>query len=453
MPQPDREVAETLIPEKHSRVPASAWWMLAVLLLYYTMSFVQRIVISMVVDPIKATLHLSDVQIGLVMGPAFALSYCVFGVIFGWVADRFSRRMVIFGGVTLWSICAALCGAIASFPMMMLSRVGVGAGEAALTPAAYSMIADRFPPRRLTIAIATYQMGSKLGSAAAFTLGSLGIAYATAHSGMAVPFLGVLEPWQLALVITALPGIPLALLCFTIAEPKRGEQSTRPVGEATMLVPFLRSEWKALTLMAVGFALIAITLYSLTAWVPAYLGRHFHLKPIQYGPVISMISVLSASSMLVKGMVVDWLYGRNMRDAHLRFYTWLLAAVIPLCAIMFFVTSPWLFLVLYGVVDVVALQFVVFSGATLQLLVPPSLRGQVTGLYLGLFTLLGLGAGPTLTAALTDYVFRDESKLGMSLAVSTCITVPGALLFLRLALGPVGKALARVRARADTMAE
>jgi MFS family permease len=426
--------------------------MLAVLMLFYTMSFVQRIVISMMVDPIKASLHLSDVQLGLLMGPAFALSYCIFGVLFGWAADRFPRRLVIFGGVTLWSVCAALCGAIASFPSMLMFRVGVGAGESALTPAAYSLITDRFHTRRLTVAIAIYQMGAKFGAAAAFTLGSLGIAYATVHAGATLPMLGHLEPWQLALIITAVPGVVLALLTFTFKEPARTTDSGAKMDAPMPLLPFLRGEWAALSLIAAGFALSAITLYSLNSWVPAYIGRQFHWAPTRYGPIISLISLFSAGGMIVKGMLVDWLYGRGMRDAHIRFFSWMLAASIPLCATAFFVTNPYIFLVMYGVIDVVALQFIVFSSATIQLLVPSALRGRVTGLYLGMFTLLGLGVGPTFTAALTDYVFHDETKLGWALALSTCITVPGSFLLLRLALGPVGRALARASEQRDARA-
>jgi len=425
--------------------------MLAVLMLFYTLSFVQRIVISMVVDPIKHSLHLSDIQLGLLMGPAFALSYCLFGVLFGWAADRFSRRLVIFGGVTLWSACAALCGAIASFPLMMLFRVGVGAGEAALTPAAYSLITDRFHARRLTVAIAIYQMGAKFGAAAAFTLGSLGIAYATVHAGATVPVFGHLEPWQLALIITAVPGMVLALLTFTFGEPARTTDSGKK-DIATPLLPFLRSEWAALTLIAVGFACSAITLYSLNSWVPAYIGRQFHWAPTRYGPIISLISLISAGGMIVKGMIVDWLYTRGMRDAHIRFFTWMLAAAIPLCATAFFITNPYVFLVMYGIIDVIALQFIVFSSATIQLLVPSALRGRVTGLYLGMFTLLGLGVGPTFTASLTDYVFHDETKLGSALALSTCITVPLSFIMLRLALRPVGRALARAHDQREARA-
>ncbi|MDB5721363.1 MAG: hypothetical protein JWP15_1981 [Alphaproteobacteria bacterium] len=425
------------------RVTLGAWWMLVVLTLFYTISFVQRIVISMLVDPIKASLHLSDVQIGLVMGPGFAIPYCIFGYVFGVAADRLPRRLVIFGGVLLWSIAAAFCGLATSFMVMMLFRVGVGAGEAALTPAAYSLLTDRFPTRRLTTAMAIYQMGAKLGSGLAFAVGGIGIAFAAALGGTQLPLVGPLEPWQIALIITSLPGIVLALLALTFAEPAREARGSESRVREPLL-PFLKSERKALSLMAIGFAVISITLYSLQSWTPAFMTRQFGWTPARYGPVLGLISIVGAASMIVKGMIVDWLYARGMRDAHLRFFTWLLALTIPIGAVAYFLTNPLWFLIAYGVLQVVALQFVVFMGATLQLFVPRALRSQVTGLFLGLFTLMGLGAGPTFTAMLTDYVFHDEAKLGLSLATTTCLTIPISFICLRLALRPVRDALERV---------
>lgn len=430
------------------RVAAGAWWMLAVLLTLYTLSFVDRIVISMLVDPIKKTLGLSDVEMGLIIGPAFGVAYCIFGYVFGLAADRLSRRKVVYGGVTLWSLSAGLSGLASSFIGLLGFRIGVGAGEAALTPAAYSLITDRFPRRRLTTAMAIYQMGAKLGASVAFAVGGISIAFAATLQHQHWPIVGAMEPWQIALALTGLPGTVLALLVFTFREPAREAPTSKEKADRAPLLQFLRTERRALVPMAVGFASIAITMYSLTSWTPTYMSRQFDWHPAQYGPALSVISLLGAGSMIVKGMIVDWLYGRGIRDAHLRFFTWLLAATIPLGAVAFFIRDPWLFLVVYAIIQVIALQFVVFMGATLQLFVPPELRGQVTGLFLGFFTLLGLGAGPTFTALLTDYLFRDEAKLGYSLAVTTCLTVPLAWLCLRAALTPVNAAFDRHEAAA-----
>lgn len=425
------------------RVPADAWWMLFVLLLLYTLSFVDRIVISMLLDPIKATLRLSDTQISIAIGAAFAVSYWLCSYLFGLAADRASRRNVIFGGVTLWSFSAGLSGLAGSFAGILAFRSGVGAGEAALTPAAYSLITDRFPRRRLTTAMAIYQMGAKLGTAAAFSIGAASIAYAATVKNTPWPVVGTLEPWQLALAITGLPGMLLAFLVFTFSEPERKAFAVRANEDRSTLRAFLRAERSALVPMFIGFGSVSVTLGSMTTWVPTYMSRHFDWHPADYGPALSIISLLGALSMIAKGMIVDWLANRGMRDAHLRFFSWLLAGMIPVGAVAFFLENPWWFLIAYGFLNVVALQFIVFMAATLQLFVPPDLRGQVTGLFLGFFTLLSLGAGPTFTALLTDQVFGDEAKLGLSLAVTSCITVPLAWVCMRLALRPVNEAFNR----------
>lgn len=439
MIEADTNPPTAFTPAAADTVPWSAWWMLTVLLVLHILSFVDRIIISMLVDPIKATLGLSDVQMGLIIGPAFGVAYCIFGYVFGLAADRLSRRVVIFTSVTIWSLSAGLSGLASNFASLFAFRFSVGVGESGLSPAAYSLMAARFPRKRLTTAMAIFQTGSKLGSALGFTLGGASIVLAMSIQDTNLPIVGQMEPWQIALALTGLPGVALALLVFTFREPSLPGTTANVVPMA--LLPFLRKEAGALVPMALGFALVAIAMYSLMSWVPTYIGRQFGWHPGQYGPVLGIIGVLGAGSMVIKGMIVDWLYSRGMEDAHLRFFTWLLACTMPIAAVAFFITDAWWFLVAYGALQVVALQFVVFMGATLQLFVPHGLRGQLVGLFLGFFNLLGLGVGPTFTAFLTDYVFQDEAKLGYSLATTICITIPLAWLFLRLALKPVSAAL------------
>ena len=211
--------------------------------------------------------------------------------------------------------------------------------------------------------------------------------------------MGLLEPWQLALAITGLPGVLLAFLVFTFPEPLRIAGIPGDGADRSSLRTFLKAERRALVPMFIGFGAVSITLGSLTTWVPTYMSRYFGWQPPAYGPALSIISLVGALSMILKGMVVDWLAGRGMRDAHLRFFSWLLAGTIPVGAAAFFLTNPWWFLISYGVLNVVALQFIVFMAATLQLFVPSDLRGQVTGMFLGFFTLLQPRGGPNIYRA------------------------------------------------------
>lgn len=438
----------TTVPEplaeqvERERTAPRSWWMLSVLLALYILSFVDRYVMTMLVVPIQRDTGLSDVQMSLIMGTAFAVFYAIFGIPLGWAADRYPRRWVIYIGVTIWSLAAAGTGLARSFWTMFLARTFVGIGEASLTPAAYSLLADGFPRHRLTLAISIYQMGVKIGSAAAFAIGAAALAFAHTLIDHEWPLFGQLKEWEMVLIMTGAPGLILALLVFSFTEPPR-RQAKRPVThERGQLVAFLKKERSLLGLMLFGFTAMTIAGYSLSSWVPTYLVRVFRMDPVEFGPVLAVISLAAAGSMVLKGWFVDWLYLRGIQDAHLRFYSWLLGATAPVAFLLFFISDKWLFLVLYGVIQVVAIQFAVYMGATLQIIAPTHLRAQTTALFLGTFTILGLGAGPIVVGAITDYVFADQSMIGYSLAIVVSIAYPLAFLSIRLALPRAQRAIA-----------
>jgi len=178
----------------------SAWWMVAVLFALYVFSWVDRLIVSMLVTPIKAHLLLSDVQVAMITSTSFAIFYAVFGLPLGWASDRLPRRWIIFGGVAVWALATTACGFAESYEALLVGRIFVGVGEAALLPAAYSLISDAFPPNLLTRATSTFQMAGKIGSALAFGLGGLAIAFATARAGLHVPFHGPVRPWMSVVV-------------------------------------------------------------------------------------------------------------------------------------------------------------------------------------------------------------------------------------------------------------
>jgi MFS family permease len=152
--------------------------------MFYVLSILDRLVINMLVIPIQQELSLSDFQISLLLGPAFAICFGICGYPLGWATDRFSRRGVVFGGIIFWSVATVLTGLSKGFPMLFAARMGVGAGEASLQPAAYSLIADKFPKERMTTALSIFGMGPKVGTAFAFGVGGWVISYAAAHGGM-----------------------------------------------------------------------------------------------------------------------------------------------------------------------------------------------------------------------------------------------------------------------------
>jgi hypothetical protein len=177
--------------------------------------------------------------------------------------------------------------------------------------------------------------------------------------------------------------------------------------------------------------------------VPSFIERRFGMEPIEYGSALSLISIVAAAALVVKGAVVDYLYKRGMRDAHVRFYSWLLISMVPIVLIIFLIRDAWLFLILYGIVQLVAVPFVVYQAATISLIAPSELRGRLAAIFLFSYTMTGLGAGPMLIAGLTDFVFRDEAQIGLSLMVTVSGCFLAAFLLLRSSLRPLGEALDR----------
>lgn len=431
--------AETTVPSADMR---SAWWMVAVLFAMYVFAWLDRLILSMLVAGVKADLGLTDVQISMVTSTAFALFYALFGLPLGWAADRFSRRWIIALGMLVWATATVACGYARSFEALLAARVFVGAGEAALLPAAYSLIADRFPPERVTFATSVFQMAGKVGSAAAFGIGGLAIAYATAHADWDLPFHGPARPWQIVMALVGLPGLLLALLAFTFPEPPRGGKTRAGVAEGPDgLGGFVRGHARLIALMMVGTSALAICGYSMTSWVPAFIERRYAMEPAGYGLWLSAMNILGAASLLVTGRAVDRLYRGGMRDAHLRFYSWIIAAAMPVILFAFFAPNVWLFLACYALIQIITVPFMVYVSAVVALLAPPAIRARLLAGFLFVFTMLGMGAGPAIVAMLTDHVFRNEAMIGRSLALVVTAGAIVAFIAFRLALRPLAKAI------------
>lgn len=428
--------------------PFSAWWSLAVLFLLYVFSMIDRYVITMVVPSIKETLSLSDTEMGLILGPAFALCYAVFGMPLGWAADKYPRRWVIFLGACVFGLATALSGLATSFMMLFFARMLVGIGEASLSPAAYSLMADKFPRHQLTTASSIYNTAAKVGVAASYAIGGVVIGLASGFN-LHLPGVGPLEPWQKVFLMIGLPTVFCALLVFTFAEPARTRVVKKEGVTSETLVAFLKDKKALLIPMLVGFGLIALCSYALTAWTPTFLTRKFGWTPEQYGPLLSLISMAAALTLILKGVIVDWLYARGMKDVHVRFFTWLLVGTFPIAIGMFLVSDAIVFMILYGIVQVIAMPIIVYMSAAIQLIAPGNLRGQLIAVYMFALSVFGGGLGPIIVGALTDHVFKGEARIGASLAVVVCTTIPLAFICLRFALKPLREAMLEGERRAN----
>lgn len=430
-------------PRAHPTPDAGKWWMLFVLFFFYFLSFIDRTVFTVLAVPLKESLQLSDTQISLAMGPAFMVCYAIFGIPLGWAADRLPRRWVIFTGTVVWSLATAATGLARSFAGVFVARAGVGAGEAALSPSAFSMLADRFPTNQLALALAIYQTAIYLGAGAAFALVAVILANVDQIEA-AIPWLAGLESWRLTFLLLGLPGLLFALLIFTFTEPARKRTASPAAvdeGVGGELQNFLRQRAALLGLLAVGFGLVGLVAYAIQAWVPTYLQRQFHWQPQDFGPIVSIIYLINAMVLLGKGAIMDWMFKRGTRDAYVRLYLWLVVLSCPATIGIFLVNSPGLFIVLFGLMMVIVLPFQAYVMASVQIFTPPRLRGRITAGFIFAFSITG-AIGPVIVGLITDNVFADEAMLGWSLAIVTTGFIPIAFGLLCLSLKPLREAVA-----------
>ena len=412
--------------------PALGWYAVGVLLVAYVFSFIDRTIIGLLVGPIKASLDISDTQFAVLGGIAFTLFYCILGVPIGRIADRVSRRGLIAAGVAVWSFMTALCGWAAGFWHLFLARVGVGVGEAALTPAAYSMIADYFPKERLGRALAVYQSGAFLGAALAFILGGVVIAAVTAfvadNPDFSIPLLPDLQGWRLVFIAVGAPGLLVALWMFTVREPSRKGRVAEAAGPALPFRAVIDYVWRHRRLYLphfIGFGVLVVTFQNVVVWGPAYFTRHFGLTTAQTGLTLGLVMlVFSSAGVVGGGFLSDRLVKRGQAEGPMRVGMIAGLALLPFAATATVVDSLALSLVLFCPMMFFA-SFPLGSAAqALQMVTPNEMRGQVSAIYMLFLNLLSYGLGPLIVGMVTDFVFADEGAVGYSLAVVSAVSAP-----------------------------
>ncbi|MBM7060670.1 MFS transporter [Pseudomonas sp. UL073] len=409
--------------------PLRAWSMVLILMCAYILSFVDRQILSLLVEPIRRDLLLNDTQISLLMGLAFAVFYTLCGLPLGRAADSRSRRGLIALGILVWSAATAFCGLAKNYWHFLIGRIGVGAGEAALNPAAYSLIADSFPDDRRATAMSVYAMGVYLGSGVAYMLGALIIKFASAQGDLVLPLLGEIRHWQLIFIILGALGVAFTLTLLAIKEPVR-----RGVG-AGVAVPvkdvarYLRSNRSTIVLHNFGFALLMLVGYGMGAWAPTFFIRTYGWTPTEVGMIYgTIVLVFGCIGVVAGGRLADYLRKRGHRDASMR--VGFVAALLGIpCA--FAPLSPTAEIA--AALQIPAVLFMSMpigvAAASLQEIMPNSMRGQAIALYSLIASLIGLGLGPTAVALITDYGFADPLAVRYSMVIVSVLGLSfGALL-------------------------
>ena len=423
-----------------------AWYVVSVLTVLYAFSFISRQIFSLLVGPLRRDLHIGDTQMSLLIGFSFALFYTFFGIPIGHLADIYTRRLIIAIGLILWSGFTAGCGLALTFTAMLLLRMGVGVGEAALSPAAYSLITDYFPRDRLATALSVYSMGIYLGSGLAYLLGGVVVAYASTQATWNVPLLGAVRPWQLIFLLVGLPGIVVSPLLWTIRESApHGAAPRHTTVPIRQVFSYIFENRHTFLFHNIGFGLLALSSYASGAWVPEFYRRNFHWSIATIGVVYgSSVAVFGCIGIVSAGRVADYLRTRGRTNATLFVGALIGLISIPINCLLYLAPSAaWAtFWLVFGCV-LAAAPFGV-AAAAIQQMMPAPMRAQASAVYLFSINIIGLGAGPTAVGVLTQYVFGRDDAVRYSLAIVTSAACALAAVFLYRALKPFVSSLERL---------
>lgn len=426
---------------------AVAWWTVVLLGVLFVVSFVDRLALALLVGPIQAELGVSDQQMGLLLGASFAFMFAVFGLPLSLWADRGNRKWLVTSGVMLWSALTVASGFAQSFVSLLLCRLGVGLGEAALGPAAVSLIGDLFERRRRALALAVYVTLGALGASGSFIIAAAVLSWAA--QGISLPLVGETSAWRATLILVGAPGLVLGLLfLLTVREPARAGPPGPP--------PPLREGWRHFrehlrTYVGLfgGMGLAAMITFGSASWFPTFLVRAYGETAQAAGYAFGGAAMLGAvSGSFVMPLVADRLVKLGRLDGIVLTAMACIALTAPLYIAAFTAGSFTTSVVFGGCATFVLAGASQMPGLAIQLITPGRLKGLFTAAFAFGVNIVGLGLGPSVVAALSDGLFEGPRSLGGALATLTGVAAPLVFVLLWQARGPSARSLRAAEAAA-----
>lgn len=403
--------------------PVYAWYVVAVLGLANCVSFIDRLILSLLVQPIKADLGISDTAFSLLAGAAFAIFYCVVGLMIARWADRYSRKWIVTTGIVLWCLMTSLAGTARTFAQLFLYRIGVGVGEATLSPSAYSLLAGYFPPQRLALAVGVFSAGVTAGTGLAYLLGGSAIGWVMSLGTVHLPLLGDLAGWRLVMVVVGALGLPVALMMLFVQEPPRKPGIT-PASLGEVWGHF-KANVGRYGLVFAGYGTTSITAFAVMIWTPELYRRQYGAGIGEAALAIGTVAVLGGLlGAFIGGWLSDRLESRGDPRAKLRvlagcgFGLLLPGIVAPFMPTMIGHAAVIFFMFLFGSAATGP------AGAHVQSITPDRMRAQFGAWYQLSLVLVGATLGPFAVGFVTDHVLGDESRIGLSMALVSLVANP-----------------------------
>ncbi|WP_091743215.1 spinster family MFS transporter [Phenylobacterium immobile] len=420
-------MSEAAKTEEDFKGVRGAWYVVILLAMANGVSFMDRGFVALVIDPIKQTLHVTDTQIGLMIGPAFIIFYSTVSLPIAQLADAHNRKRIILAGMFFWSACTALFGLARNFATLGVARMGIGLGEAALVPAGVSIIGDMVPRAKIGRAVSMFTAGGILGGSLSSILGGFLMLWLTKIGVIHIPVFGDLHPWQSAFVIISLPGIVLGfVIMLTMREPMRRARATAANKPKTsrQTARYLWTNKRAVLSLILGFAFIS-GVSSGGGWTPTFFMRTYNLSPATVGTAIgSMALTLGVFGAVLGGWTADLLRKRGREDANILVAVAAMLLMLPMSVTIFMTNYVWIaFSLMAGKVLLTSMAFGV-AHSCVSLAVPTTMRSQAVAVYLLCANFFGIGFVPLLIPVMTDYVFRDPLSLRYSLAMVSVVGTP-----------------------------
>lgn len=443
-----QEPAHTPDSSESEKAVRGGWYTVVMMAVVVMFAQIDRNIISLMVEPMKRDMDLSDTQISLLIGLAFTICYVMFGPPIARFADRGFRKPVVAGALAIWSCATALCGLAQNFGQLFVGRMIIGGAESASSPASLSMIADLIPRKKLPRAYAIYNTGFMAGGAIALALGGTLLGYFAGADPIQVPGIGIIRDWQIVFVILGLPGLLMALLIMlTVPEPQR-KAGHKPKGYPVREV--LGFVWKNRVMhlpLLSGILLNSIQTFGSVAWIPAFYERTYGWGPAIAGPLLGSVNMVAALAGLFTGAwLAEWIAKRR-DDANIRVLFLANLISIPFIVASPLMSTPWLALGVGAVGGAIGAMGGAGYNSALQLSTPNAMRGQINALYLFVIAAVGGALGPLFIALLTDFVAGKEEDLRYVLAGFRLVLAPIDALLIWMAIGPYGRAYrARIEA-------
>jgi len=433
-----------------ARFQAGPYGVVVILMAATVLSFLDRTILGLIVDPIRHDLRIGDAQIGLLSGFAFALFYAFLGLPFGRWADRHNRQSLIVFGVAMWSVATAACGLAHTFTSLFVARVFVGVGEAALGPAALSLVANLFPKHKLGFALALLATGITLGNGFSVTLGGALVAW-TETKSVVLPFIGLLSGWRLVFLAVGASGLPLAaLIALLVREPPRQTSAAAPSLSAVFAHMYAHA--KTYILIISGYSFMVVMSFAQIIWGPTFFLRVLHMTLVSFAVYYGLLMGVGGTlGLIAGGKISDYLTRRGVPGAPARVNLTAIIVQTPFLIVGYLSRDLAMALLCFGV-GVIVLTFTGgLQSATLQRITPPRMLGSVSAIYLIFANLVGGGAGPFFIGALSQHLGASGNGLGQSLAVTSIITLPIAAWLVLWALKPLAQSERAVEIAADKL--